>query len=109
MTSTPWPLYIFPVLISLIAVPMMMGRVPPNRWYGFRTPKTFSSEQIWYEANRASGWSLFYAGLAMLLLTVIRPYVPQLQGMTLGTFLIVAHLAPLTVSLIYGFWYLNRL
>ena len=32
-----------PLLILLLSVPMILGKVPPNGVYGFRTPKTLSS------------------------------------------------------------------
>ena len=39
------------LLIVGLSIPLIRRRVKPNRLYGFRTPKTMSSEQIWYEAN----------------------------------------------------------
>src|SRR5215469_2057215 len=57
-----------PLLLILLSVPMVMGRVPPNALYGFRTLKTLSSPQIWYEANRRAGVNLIIgANLTMLL------------------------------------------
>src|SRR5262245_19111013 len=51
------------LLIAGIAVPLVMGIIPPNRPYGFRTTKTLSDERIWYAANRTAGWDLVLAGL----------------------------------------------
>jgi uncharacterized membrane protein YedE/YeeE len=51
------------LLIASVAVRLVMGRVPPNRLYGFRTAKTLSEERIWYAANRVAGWDLLVAGL----------------------------------------------
>ncbi len=39
----------------LIAVPLILGKVPPNLWYGVRTRKTLSSPALWYKANRMGG------------------------------------------------------
>jgi SdpI/YfhL protein family len=47
--------YILPLVTILTAIPMALGVVPPNRFYGFRTPQTLSSPEVWYPANRASG------------------------------------------------------
>ena len=38
-----------------ISVPLAKKKVRPNAIYGFRTPKTLSSEPIWYEANSTFG------------------------------------------------------
>ena len=41
-----------PVLLIAVSIPLMLGMVPRNHWYGFRTPKTLSSDSVWYPANR---------------------------------------------------------
>ncbi len=63
------------LLFAGLSVPLILGRVPPNHHYGFRTRKTLSDSKIWYEANRLSGHDLLVAGavitassLAMLVL-----------------------------------------
>lgn len=50
------------VLFVGLSIPLIQKRVPPNRWYGFRTAKTLSDPEIWYEINRISGTDLFVAG-----------------------------------------------
>ena len=52
-----------PLLMILVSVPMVMRRVPPNGLYGFRTPKTLSNPQIWYQANRLAGVNLIVAAI----------------------------------------------
>jgi hypothetical protein len=63
--------YVLPVLIVVLAVPLIAGIVPPNRWYGFRTPKTRSSREIWYSANRASGLYLLAAAVLAIMFNII--------------------------------------
>lgn len=53
--------FLIPVVIAVFAVPVVLGKVPPNPIYGFRTPKTLSSPGIWYAANRIAGWLLIGA------------------------------------------------
>lgn len=57
-----------PLLMILVSVPMVMRRLPPNALYGFRTPKTLSNPQIWYEANRRAGVNLIVAAILTMLL-----------------------------------------
>ena len=45
-----------------LSIPLIRNRVPPNRFYGFRTAKTLSDPKIWYEVNRISGNDLLVAG-----------------------------------------------
>jgi len=56
--------YVLPGLAIVLGIPMALGMVPPNRFYGYRTRKTLSSNDVWYRANRISGWSLVVAGIA---------------------------------------------
>ncbi len=58
---------IYFVLVSLLlvglCVPIILRKVKPNSWYGFRVPKTLSDEKIWYEANAYSGRLMLVAGI----------------------------------------------
>jgi uncharacterized membrane protein len=49
-----------------LSIPLILGRVPPNHFYGCRTARTLSDPKIWYEANRASGKDFFIAGALIL-------------------------------------------
>src|SRR6476620_3497431 len=50
------------ILFVGLSIPLIRNRVPPNRFYGFRTPKTLSDPKIWYEVNHISGNDLLVAG-----------------------------------------------
>jgi uncharacterized membrane protein len=54
--------------VSLSAIPLIIGRVPRNRWYGFRLPSTLADDRVWYQANREMGWFLMGVGLLPCLL-----------------------------------------
>ena len=92
------------LLVVLLGIPMIMGRVRPNRVYGFRTRKTLSSPEVWYPANRAAGRAMAVAGLLLIAATVclmllwedaprdtyalvhLALWVLALGGMTAGSF-----------------------
>lgn len=59
---------VLPPLTLLISIPLVLGWVKPNPWYGVRTRKTRSSQEIWYRANRVGGICLMAATLIALLL-----------------------------------------
>ena len=58
------------VLFVGLSIPLIRNRVPPNRYYGFRTTKTLSDPKIWYEVNHISGKDLFLAGALITLSSV---------------------------------------
>ena len=57
MNSTT-PFLISAGILALVSIPLIANLVPPNRFYGFRTPRTLSNERIWYRVNRFAGWAL---------------------------------------------------
>ena len=59
------------ILFIALGVPLLMGRVPPNPWYGCRTRKTLSDERIWYEVNRVTGQDMILAGVVTLISSVV--------------------------------------
>lgn len=50
-----------------LALPLIRRRVPPNRYYGFRTPRTLASRSTWYAANEVAGRALLVAGVVVSL------------------------------------------
>ena len=47
------------LLLIAVSLPMILGKVPPNRIYGFRDATTLVDPEAWYQANRIAGWFLF--------------------------------------------------
>ncbi len=43
-------------------MPLWLGKVGPNRFYGFRTPRTIADDRVWYPVNKVSGRNLSLAG-----------------------------------------------
>jgi hypothetical protein len=94
--------YIVPAIVILLSIPMVLGKVPPNRFYGFRTPKTLSSPDIWYRANRASGWYMIAASVFSLCVnTALFLMLPEELLKWLPALPIVALLLSLFASLIH--------
>jgi hypothetical protein len=58
--------HFLPILMAALALPMLLGKIPPNPIYGFRTAKTLSSPDIWYAANRIAGWFMIAAAALAL-------------------------------------------
>ena len=67
------------LLFAVLAVPMILGRVRPNPFYGLRTRATFADRRVWYRANMKSGRDLLLLGLSISTLAVLLPSAP---GMT---------------------------
>lgn len=51
------------LLMIILAIPLKNGSIKMNYWYGFRIPKSFESDDVWYMLNeyfaeRFIKWSL---------------------------------------------------
>ena len=59
--------YVFIGLMLVgLAVPLVRGRVRPNRWYGFRVQETLQDADVWYAVNSYSGRLLLSLGVIVL-------------------------------------------
>ncbi len=54
-----------------ISIPLILGKIPPNHWYGFRTRKTLSNKEIWYKVNKYMGKDLAILGCLMVLYNLV--------------------------------------
>jgi uncharacterized membrane protein len=56
------------VLCTALGIPLALGKVKPNSFYGFRIAKTLNDESVWYRVNRFSGKAFIGCGLATIVL-----------------------------------------
>jgi uncharacterized membrane protein len=62
-----WIFALYGLILAVLAVPLVLRRVPPNALYGLRVPATFRDDSVWYDANAASGRDmLIYAAVSLL-------------------------------------------
>lgn len=69
----PDPLLFFPlasVMVAALGVPLWVGMVPPNRFYGVRVAATLRDEALWYAVNKAAGRDRVAVGGLMLGLSI---------------------------------------
>ena len=64
---------VFAVLIFGISIPLYLGKVKMNRWYGVRIEKAFVSNDNWYKINRYGAkrlmvWSMLLATIGVVTL-----------------------------------------
>jgi uncharacterized membrane protein len=87
--------WVLPVVTIAISTPLVLRKVPPNVWYGFRTRKTLSDTNLWYEANYRGGVNLIIASIIALIARMIfmQMFEPELAG-----FVSMAVLAVVTVG-----------
>jgi len=92
------------VVILLLALPQILGMVPRNNIYGLRTPRTLSSDSVWYPANKTAGMFMALAAVVWLISAYLAPQfttsAESARAWTLGIGLVVLAVA-VVASLVY--------
>jgi uncharacterized membrane protein len=104
------PFAIPALLLFIVAVPLVLGAIPRNRLYGFRTRRTLSDDAIWYSVNRFAGFALMIASALYLAATMIWPYSrAAADNFSIWLRHLAAFVVPLVVGLSVAGWYSKRL
>jgi hypothetical protein len=98
------------LLLAGLSIPLIVGLVPPNRFYGFRTAKTLSDAGIWYAVNRVAGWDTLAAGVTIVLASLAIAMWGSNWSADTRTFVnVVVVLGAIAFALIHPFLALARL
>lgn len=99
MTSQPF--FIPAVIFIVLSVPLVLGLMPPNRFFGVRTRRTLALPKVWYRANRVAGWAVMAASAIYLEVARTYPYVATAPN-NFQVFLVhlAAWVGPLVVALV---------
>src|SRR5688572_16133798 len=65
------------LFMSLLSLPMILGWLNPNPYYGFRVQQTLEDPLVWRVANRFAGWRLCVAGLVIAVAAVVFYFLPR--------------------------------
>lgn len=92
-----------------ISIPLIQKRVPPNRWYGFRTSKTLRSAEIWYPANAYGAKLLLAASLFNLLPVLVFAFLPGITPEMYNCIVTLFMTVTLFVSLVMSLRFIQKL
>jgi hypothetical protein len=102
--------YFLPLIMAVLAVPMVLGKVPPNRIYGLRTPKTLSPPSIWYQANRVGGWYMLAAAAVTICFNVVLMAMhPEWPSQTVILWMAGAAVASVILASVFSLVYVHKL
>lgn len=97
------------VFIAL-GYPLKQGRVPPNYFYGFRTPRTLSNEKIWYPVNRILGIDMIRGGAVIIAVSLVMLALRSSVTPETAVIVIVAAMIAVAVFMaIHGFAVLRKM
>lgn len=99
------PFAIPSAILFVLAVPLMLGLVPRNRYYGVRTVRTLSDDHLWYRTNRIAGGAVMLASIIYGAVAMVMPY-HRFANDNFGTWGV--HLAAFVAPLALGLWVAAR-
>ncbi|MCE5324441.1 SdpI family protein [bacterium] len=103
-------LWLGPALVLVfMSIPLILGKIPPNKMYGLRVKKTLESPDIWYPANQYAGWAMLWAGVTTLIMTTLLAFIPQVSIAVYGIVCLVVFVAAVVISVVLSFINLSRL
>lgn len=97
------------LLLAGLSIPMIQRRIKPNPYYGFRVPKAYTSDAVWYEINAYSGKRLLLAGVVITGSALILSVIPGLTVDLYAILLLLVLVIVLGVGLGQSFVYLNQI
>ncbi|MGA8809480.1 MAG: SdpI family protein [Thermoanaerobaculia bacterium] len=99
------PFAIPAAIFFVLSLPLVLGLIPRNRLYGFRTARTMASDATWFRVNRFAGICIMIASAIYCAVGVERPYDRDFSVWLqhLGAFAI-----PLAAALILSAAYAKR-
>ena len=54
-------------LFILLGIPLLLEKVKPNWFYGFRTPSTIKNKDLWYKVNKQTGREFIIGGIIVII------------------------------------------
>jgi uncharacterized membrane protein len=104
------PFAIPSLLLIVVSLPLLLGLIPRNRFYGFRTPQTLSSDDVWQRVNRLAAVALMIASGIYVGVATLWPYDRSaVDNLSTWALHLTAFVGPLVIGLGAVARYVKRL
>jgi uncharacterized membrane protein len=89
------------IIFAIIAIPLILRKVPRNVVYGFRTRATLENDFVWYEANAYFGRLFLISSFVSALLMVFLYFSDLVSGQNfLKASIVVLVVPPMVAALL---------
>ena len=96
------------LLIIGLSIPLILKKIKPNYFYGFRIPKAFASEENWYKINKYGGNLMLVWGIVISSCSLTVLIIPSILSGLAGYIVMIPYLL-LIPLIIMVFVYAKRL
>jgi hypothetical protein len=97
------------ILFAILAIPLMLRKVPRNVLYGYRTRRTLRDDNVWYDANAHFGRGLFIASITSVIAVFVLSSAHFLSPQVLLPVCVVALVAPSAIAGLATAAYIRRI
>jgi len=67
------------IFLVAISLPLVVEKIKPNPFYGFRVPATLNNPDAWYAVNKFFGKRLFAVAIADILASTVFYFWPRIS------------------------------
>jgi uncharacterized membrane protein len=97
------------VLMAVLAIPLILRKIPRNRIYGFRTRTTLRDDEMWYETNAYFGRGLLIASLITIVSMIVLYYTPDVSPVVFLKATIATLVAPQLIMMLFTMRFIRKL
>lgn len=97
------------LVLAAVCVPLILGLIPPNAFYGFRVRKTIENPEIWYPVNKYGGKRMFLASLLLVAAAIGYRYIPDLSVDVYSFAVLITWVVVFAIAIVSSFRYMNTL
>ena len=97
------------LLMIGLSIPMIRGKVSPNKWYGFRVKATLENPDVWYPANVYAGKLLCATGIITVVAAVVCAFIPGITEESYAITVSVIMLGSLFITFFFCMRYAKSL
>jgi|NGEPerStandDraft_6_1074524.scaffolds.fasta_scaffold189543_2 hypothetical protein len=97
------------MVLAAVCIPLILGRIPPNRLYGIRVRKTLEHPEIWYPVNKYGGARLLMSSLLLVMAAIGYTQIPGISIYVYEYAVLTTWIVGCTIGLISSFRYMGRL
>lgn len=90
------------IILVAVSVPLYLGKIKKNHFYGFRIRKAFESEENWYLVNRYGARALMCWSVIIISVGISCLYIDPRYVLTVTNVAFLSLLAPVFLTLFYA-------
>jgi hypothetical protein len=85
-----------------VSIPLLLGKIKMNYFYGFRIRKAFESEENWYEINSYGAKAMIRWALVVMAAGIACLYIQPEHVLTVAKISFVSLLVPIVQTLLFA-------